>query len=329
MTQLIKKSILVMALFIMLFSGCLTKKIPKDLGGGNAAFSPDFESDSSFTNTLQMKFIWIRQGSFLMGSPESEPGHNKSQVQHQVTLTRGFYMQTNEVTVGQWRAFILETGYKTEAEIGQSANSWRGSPDPWTGSHWSTKAGTYWDNPDFSQTESHPVTCVTWNDVQKFISWLNRKDNRSYRLPTNAEWEYACRAGNTNSRFWGDNPDNACRYANVADQDFKRKFNQVRIQIHKCEDGYIETAPVGSFQPNAFGLYDMIGNVMEWCSDWSRYGDYPTGSDTDPVGPSSGEGRIIRGGGWTSSVEICRSANQGMAIPSTRHNTLGFRIVSP
>jgi len=118
----------------------------------------------------------------------------------------------------------------------------------------------------------HPVTCVSFNDVEKFIAWLNRKGSRKFRLPTEAEWEYACRGGTTTIRFWGDDPDDACAYANVADRT-KDEDNRGWNPKHECSDGYFYTAPVGSFKANSFGLYDMLGNVWEWCSD--RYGsDY-------------------------------------------------------
>jgi formylglycine-generating enzyme required for sulfatase activity len=232
-----------------------------------------------------------------------------------VTLTKGFYMGETEVTVGQWRSFARDSGYRTEAETGGGAYIWTGK--------WEKKEGMYWDNPGFAQSDNHPVTCVSWNDAQEYIKWLNRKEGiNRYRLPTEAEWEYAARAGTTTINYWGDNSDEACGYGNVADQTAKRKWTS--WTVHNCDDRYAETAPVRNYKPNSFGLYDMIGNVWEWCEDWK--GDYPSYSVTDPAGPSSGSGRVFRGGSWRSNARDCRSADRYLDIPESRVSNLGFRL---
>ena len=253
------------------------------------------------TNSLGMEFVWIEPGSFMMGSPSSESGRDDDEKQHRVTLTKGFYMQITEVTVGQWREFVLDTGYRTEAETGDGAYVW-------TGSAWKKKAGYYWDRPGFSQADSHPVTCVSWNDAQKFINWLNRKDNKNYRLPTEAEWEYACRAGTTGPFNTGD-----CLSTSQAN------YNG-NYPLSGCSEGQYreKTVPAASFSANAWGLYDMHGNVWEWCSDW--YGDYPSGSVTDPEGPSSGSNRVARGGSWDYRAQGCRSAGRGGSTPGLRRS---------
>ncbi len=168
------------------------------------------------------------------------------------------------------------------------------------------------------------MTCISWNDVQAFIRWLNRKEGKDYRLPTDAEWEYACRAGTKTTKFWGDDPDDACRYANVADRTAKKRFSGW-TPIHECEDGFVYTAPVANFQPNNFGLYDMLGNVWEWCEDW--YGDYHSGSVTDPEGPSSGSCRVFRGGSWFYGPRLVRCALRYRNRPGYRYDFLGFRLV--
>ncbi|MDY6905829.1 MAG: SUMF1/EgtB/PvdO family nonheme iron enzyme [Thermodesulfobacteriota bacterium] len=261
----------------------------------------------SFTNDLGMKFVWISPGTFTMGSPSSESGRDGDEKQHKVTLTKGFYMQTTEVTIGQWRAFIRETGYRTEAETGGGAYIY-------TGKQWENKAGTFWDNPGFSQTESHPVTCVSWNDVQKYIDWLNRKDNKTYRLPTEAEWEYACRAGSTTAFANGGIQKTDCKYDPNLDK-----------MGWYCGNAGGKTHAVAQKQPNAWELYDMHGNVCEWCSDW--YGDFPSGLVTDPDGSSSGSLRVIRGGSWDNIAQYCRSAIRSWDFPGYRDNYLGFRLV--
>jgi formylglycine-generating enzyme required for sulfatase activity len=274
--------------------------------------------EERFTNSLDMEFVYLKPGSFTMGSSESEKGRDDDETQHKVKLSQGFYMGRTEVTVGQFRQFITATGYETEAETD-------GGAYVWTGEEWKKKAEHYWDNPGFDQADDHPVTCVSWNDAQKFIEWLNRQEDQQSRLPTEAEWEYAARAGSTTARYWGDNSDSACRYANVADKTAAKELSWAGV--HDCEDGYVYTAPVGTYRPNESGLHDMIGNVWEWCQDW--YGDYPAGSVTDPQGPSSGGNRVLRGGSWGSVPRYCRSANRYWYGPATRRSYSGFRLVAP
>jgi len=264
----------------------------------------------AFTNSLGMKFIKIPSGSFMMGSGISasevenqyggkEKWYKDEHPQHRVTISKPFYMQKMEVTVGQWRSFIQDTGYKTEAETG-------GGAYVWTGKKWEKKEGTYWDNPGFNQGDNNPVTCVSWNDVQEFIKWLNRKEGKEYRLPTEAEWEYGARAGSTTRFCYGNNKDGLAEYAWYWDNSGKR------------------THSVGEKKPNSWGLYDMHGNVYEWCRDW--YGDYPPGSVTDPTGPSLGSYRVFRGGCWLYSAWFCRSAYRLRNTPGFRFNLLGFRL---
>lgn len=272
----------------------------------------------AFTNSIGMQFVYIDPGSFTMGSPKGEKDRDDDEIEHQVRLSQGYYMGRTEVTVGQFRKFVKDTGYKTEAETD-------GGAYVWTGEGWEKKAGRYWDAPGFDQAEDHPVTCVSWNDVQKFIDWLNNRDDRRYRLPTEAEWEYAARAGSRKARYWGDDSESACRYANVADRTAKQKFPEWRI--YECEDGYAYTSPVGRYLPNEFGLHDMIGNVLEWCRDW--YGEYPDGSVTDPKGPSSGTNRVLRGGSWGINPRFCRSAYRFSFMPGFRNVNDGFRLVAP
>jgi len=262
-------------------------------------------------NSFGMEFVYIPPGTFMMGSSISPSEVEKryggkakwykdEHPQHRVTLTSGFYIQMTEVTVGQWRAFIQDTNYKTEAETGGGA--W-----VWTGKKWEKKSGYYWDNPGFSQAEDHPVTCVSWNDVQKFIQWLNQKEGETYRLPTEAEWEYACRAGSTTPFYFGSDKGRLGEYAWYWNNSGKK------------------THAIAQKKPNAWGLHDMHGNVWEWCHDW--YGDYPSGFVTDPKGPSGGSLRVIRGGSWYGIPRFVRSANRGRNDPGNRCSLLGFRLL--
>ena len=265
-----------------------------------------------FANSVGMKFVYIQPGTFMMGSPSNEPKRDSDERQHRVTLTKGFYMGATEVTVGQWRSFTQDTGYKTEAETGGGAYIWTGKKI------WERKKGYYWNNPGFSQTQKHPVTCVSWNDAQKFIKWLNQQEGgNKYHLPTEAEWEYACRAGTTTPFSTG-----SCISTDQANYDGN-------YPMPGCSKGrYREkTIDVASFSPNAWGLYDMHGNVWEWCQD--RYGDYPSGHVTDPDGASSGSDRVLRGGSWHFNAWIIRSANRNRPDPDSRlrFNNHGFRVV--
>ena len=264
--------------------------------------------DKTLTNSIGMKFALIQPGTFTMGSPWNEPERNSDETPHRVTLTRGFHMGATEVTVGQWRLFIKDTGYRTEAETG-------GGAYVWTGSQWEKQSGAYWDYPGFRQTGDHPVTCVSWNDVKKFIAWLNRKERTErYRLPTEAEWEYACRAGTTTPFSTG-----GCISTDQAN------YNG-NYPMPGCSKGRYrqETVRVGSFSPNPWGLYDMHGNVWEWCRDW--YGDYPTGSVTDPTGPSSGTFCVLRGGSWLGGAGSLRAAGRSRDHPDSRYYNNGFRV---
>ncbi|MCP4351065.1 MAG: SUMF1/EgtB/PvdO family nonheme iron enzyme [Desulfobacterales bacterium] len=259
-------------------------------------------------NSLGMEFVYIPPGTFMMGSPSGEPKRDDDEKQHRVTLTKRFYMQTTEVTVGQWKAFVRDTGYKTDAEK-------KGSAFVYKDGKWGYQKGYYWKNPGFSQTDSHPVTCVSWNDVQKFIKWLSQKENKAYRLPTEAEWEYACRAGTNTPFSFG-----KCLSSDQANYAGSHP-------LPDCPKGKYrkKTVSVASFSANSRGLYDMHGNVWEWCQDW--YGKYPTGSITDPIGPDTGSFRVLRGGGWYDLAWNCRSASRNRGRPVIRFSDFGFRLV--
>ena len=303
--------LLYLSCFLVPSQGILWAVAPCDPGvvvtgqEGRGRTTPD---GKTFTNTIGMKFVRIPEGSFVMGSPSSEPGRYSNETLHRVTLTKPFYMQTTEVTVGQWRLFIRDSGYRTEAETSDGTFVW-------TGSDWKKQKDAHWDNPTFSQSEDHPVTCVSWNDCREFLKWLNGKEGEGkYRLPTEAEWEYACRAGTT-TPFNGGN----CLSASEANYDGNHFYTG-------CSKGQYrqQTVSVASFPPNAWGLFDTHGNVWEWCSDW--YGDYPGNAVTDPEGPGSGTIRVLRGGSWGSSAEDCRSSYREWNTPVGRFNVVGFRV---
>jgi len=267
-------------------SGYKTKKRWVDLSAGeDESISVRLEAvaaerpGSKFVNNLGMEFVYIKPGSFMMGSPSGESGRENDERQHRVTLTKGFYMQTTEVTQGQWTEVM--------------------GTRPWSGK-------------DYTQENANnPAVYVSWDNCREFIRLLNQKEGGSkYRLPTEAEWEYAARAGSTTRFCFGDSDSQLGDYA----------------WYRKNADGVGNKYAHGvrAKKPNAWGLYDMHGNVWEWLQD--RYGDYPSGAVTDPTGPSSGSYRVNRGGSWNGSARRCRSANRLRYAPGNRSNRLGFRL---
>lgn len=266
---------------------------------------------------FEPEMVSIPAGSFKMGSPSNEEGRNDDEGPVHTAQVNAFQMGKYEITRGQFRAFVDASGYKTEAETGDGCYGW-------TGSSWEQKQEYNWLNLGFEQNDNHPVACVAWNDVLKYIQWLNNKTGKNYRLPTEAEWEYAARAGTTTARYWGNHPDQACLYANVADQT-KSPTGSFWDSQHNCTDGYWSTAPVGQFQPNAFGLYDMLGNVWEWTC--SLYVSPYNGSEKQCVSNNHANGAlVIRGGSWLSNPPWLRAAARSLE-PSIRHDNMGFRLI--
>jgi formylglycine-generating enzyme required for sulfatase activity len=165
---------------------------------------------------------------------------------------------------------------------------------------------------------------VSWNDAVAFCEWLSRKEGKTYRLPTEAQWEYACRAGTTTRYYSGDDAETLAQVGNVADGTAKAKFPAWKTI--QARDGYVFTSPVGSFRANAFGLYDMHGNAWQWCYDWYDSSYYAKSPVDDPTGAESGSNRVLRGGGWDRYAGHCRSANRLRGTPVDRDDYLGFRV---
>jgi formylglycine-generating enzyme required for sulfatase activity len=228
----------------------------------------------SFTNSIGMKFVWIPPGNFVMGSPKEEKQRSGNEDQHKVTLAKGFYMGVSTVTQEQWKEIM---------EKNPSA---------------------------FAGEKNLPVDSVSWNDCQEFIKKLKEKDKKAYRLPTEAEWEYACRAGTTPYHF-GKTISTKQANFHVDDRDKKNL-------------ALLKTTPVDSFPANAWGLHDMHGNVWQWCQDW--YGDYPQKDVVDPQGPTKGPNRVLRGGSWFYTADCCRSACRSWGDPGFRNYSNGFRL---
>ncbi len=272
------------------------------------------------TNSLGMKLVCIPAGKFVMGSPAGTPQRTEFEEEHEVEITRPFWMGVCEVTVGQYRRFVEETGYKTSAETDEGKGIFG----------WNTAAGRMepgrkysWKNPGWEQTDDHPAVNLSWDDAKAFCAWLSKKEGRTYRLPTEAEWEYACRAGTTTRYHSGDDPETLAQTGNVADASAKKEFPQ--WPAIQGDDGYTFTAPVGRYQPNAFGLYDMHGNALEWCEDWFWYCN--RAERTDPKGPPFGLARVQRGGGWADFPWQCTSARRTGFPPDSCCISSGFRLV--
>ncbi|MBY0459660.1 MAG: formylglycine-generating enzyme family protein, partial [Gemmataceae bacterium] len=271
-----------------------------------------------------MKFVRIKAGTFQMGSPKEEKDRSDDEAQHEVTLTKDYFLGVYEVTRGQFKAFVDDTGYKTEGEAdGTGGYGWDAAKKDWV------KDAKYtWRNPGFAQTDEHPVVLVSWNDAVKFCEWLSKKDGRAYQLPSEAQWEFACRAGAKTRFHFGDDDEDLAKYGNVADKDFRAATG--KDWGIKGSDGYGFTAPVGKFKPNVFGLYDMHGNAWEWCRDY--YGSYDkVEGKRDPVqlNKQSSDRRVLRGGCWIGFAGYCRAARRLSLAPDDRSSSIGFRVCLP
>jgi formylglycine-generating enzyme required for sulfatase activity len=267
--------------------------------------------------------VVIDSGHFVMGSPTHEEGRMVTEgPMHTVTIVKPFALGRCEVTVGEFRRFIRETRYVTLAERKGGCNVWS------TGTKtWEQRAEANWDNPGFEQTESHPVVCVSFEDVLAYLDWISQRTGQRYRLPSEAEWEYAARAGTTTARYWSDAANAACRYANVLDQKAQSQF--AGSAIHACDDGFVYTAPVGTFTANACGLFDMIGNVWEWTQDcWHvKYeGALVNGAAWEDANEGFCNWRVVRGGSWFNGPESARSSFRIRYATDGVDSVQGFRL---
>jgi formylglycine-generating enzyme len=275
------------------------------------------------TTALGMKMSLIPAGEFLMGAAASDGyAQEDEKPRHPVRITRPFYLGTYEVTKGEFSQFVMQASYRTDAERdGKGGAGWNDELDRFIrrDPKYSWRF-TGWD----SYEDDHPVVNVSWNDATAFCEWLSRKESATCRLPTEAEWEYACRAG-TDGRFQnGDDQEALPQVANVADGTARRIFPEwTTIQ---AKDGYVFSAPVGKFQPNRFGLYDTLGNVWEWCADFDDADYYRNAPIDDPRGPAKGRERINRGGCWDNKPEHCRTTDRNRNPPTFRYFYLGFRV---
>jgi formylglycine-generating enzyme required for sulfatase activity len=261
------------------------------------------------------EMVVIPAGSFAMGSPDSEKSRNDDEGPvHQVKLGI-FALGKTEITRSQFSAFVKDSKYITGNKC-----------VAFSGGKFNEQSGRNWRDIGYLQTTTHPASCISWNDAKAYTTWLTHKTGKQYRLPSEAEWEYAARADTITSRYWGNDPDAACAYANVADMTAKALIPGASFWLlHHCTDGFAYSAPVGSFKANAFGLYDMLGNVLEWTED----SFHKTYKDA-PVDGSAWQGdasrRVLRGGSWNSSPSLVRSARRCVSNPDERFSFAGFRV---
>lgn len=226
---------------------------------------------------VTLRFVWIAPGSYQRGSDPAEAGRDRDEgPRHTVTLTRGFHLGVHEVTQAQWVVVMGEN----------PAAFRRGAEAP-----------------------QRPVESVSWEDCQRFLARLNARGPGRFRLPTEAEWEYAARAGTTTRFPWGNDP----------------KEWETHTHAWANSRSYAITHPVGAKPPNAWGLHDMHGNVWEWCSDW--YGPYAEGAQRDPAGPAVGKEKVFRGGSWFDFPVSLRSANRHRHVTDERYPAIGLRLV--
>lgn len=247
-------------------------------------------------------FVFVKGGCYEMGDTFGDGGREEKPV-HEVCID-DFYIGKYEVTVGEFRDFVKKTGYKTDAENGDGCYYYTAYLS------WEKSSSRYWDRIGFSQTDSNPVGCVSWNDANEYVSWKSKATGDRYRLPTEAEWEYAARSGGKKEKWSGTSSESS-----LGDYAWYEGISGGK------------THPVGQKRPNGLGLYDMSGNVLEWVSD--RYDEryYYDSSRDNPQGPSSGQLRVLRGGSWYFNPMHARTSNRQLIDPAISYTYFGFRFV--
>ena len=271
-------------------------------------------------NSVGATLVLIPAGEFVMGSSQEEadrlaalmkekkitswyPDSPRSEAPPRKTrITRSFYLAATETTLGEFRAFVAETGYVTDAERdGKGA-------DGKANGRWTSGPAFSWNNMGYERGDDQPVVNVSWNDARAYCSWLSAKEGRRYRLPTEAEWEYACRAGSTGRYSWGD--------------DDAQQNEHSWTRANSAGGPH----PVAQLKPNAWGLYDMLGNVYEYCQDVFVAAPYDPAQSVDPKGPETGESRVVRSGSWGTDPMHPRCAFRGGASATHRNMRDGFRV---
>lgn len=269
------------------------------------------------------EMVELPSGSFEMGSNDGDADETPI---HRVEV-KGFAMGRYEVTVGEFRAFVKETGYRSDAH--QNRGEEAGCYVMNKNEEWVWRKGRNWENPGWKVKDRQAVTCVSWNDASAYAKWVSKKSGKEYGLPSEAQWEYGARGGTKTRYYWGEDEEHTeqCKYANAADET-PLPGGMMWIESAACKDGYVYVAPVGSFKPNGFGLYDMSGNVWEWVEDvWHHnYQRAPRDGSAWKTGGDQ-RARVLRGGSWGSNTDSVRSALRYDFTPVNRFDFNGFRLV--
>lgn len=286
------------------------------------------------TNSIGMNMVRMPAGEYMMGSLKREmdwlrltfrkiwrEGHKQwfqdETPLHPVRVTKPFYMGANVVTVGQFRQFVKDSHYKTDAEKNDGGMIFSHQEGRWV-----PRKEMKWDSVPWTIADDQPVVFVSWNDAEAFCKWLSRKEKRTYRLPTEAEWEMGCRGGSVWARYpWGD------KLPGDRDTNFGDGNPKLPESLTTVNDGYKHVSPVGSYPPNGYGLYDMAGNVMQWVQDYYDRNYFEQSPLEDPRGPATGTSKVNKGGNWYASPADCRCAFRGFSGPTMSFWNLGFRVV--
>ena len=256
------------------------------------------------------EMVPVEAGCFEMGSSPAEAGRGGDEARHSVCV-RDFLIARYEVTRGQYAEFVSDTGHDTPDGCYSYGNG-----------GWGLRAGRSWRDPGYPQSDDHPVACISRADALAYAGWLSEQRGLDYRLPTEAEWEYAARAGTDTARPWGDDAAEVCEWANVGDRTLFGHYRDWPWTIHPCDDEHVHTAPVGTYRTNRNGLYDMSGNVWEWtCSPYDAA--YKGG---ELVCDSGGRNGVVRGGSWSNSPRWVRSAGRFANQVDMRLDLVGFRL---
>jgi len=254
--------------------------------------------------TTGMEFVWVPSGCFKMGSPVYEDWREKNEGPEHEVCVSGLWLGKYAVTNAEFRKL------KSSHNSGELTR-------------YTLFLGTESLNGD-----RQPAVQVSWEHAQAYAQWLSSKGNGTFRLPTEAEWEYAARAGTTTLNYWGDKASDACAYENVVDRTYKQSNYTIDTKVyHDCSDGYDVTAPVGKYKPNPFGLYDMQGNVCQWCEDVYDEKAYASHQRDNPFVSGGGSSRVYRGASWADNPRTVRAAKRSSASPESKEGWLGFRLV--
>ena len=273
------------------------------------------------------EMVVVPAGTALLGAGADDRfGRPDEKPERRFTIPRAFAVSRHEVTRREYETFVLATQRPILGDC-LTDRVQRGT--------WALDAGTTFRDPGFAQGDEHPVACVNWDEAQAYVAWLNAQAGGGFRLLTEVEWEYVARAGATRNTVypWGDDPAGACAYANGFDRTASAAYEGVDTSAYPtfdplpCSDGWLNTAPVGSLAPNAFGVYDMIGNVSEWIDDcYADSHDALTGAGTLPATATPCARRIAKGGSWGTLAHNLRTAERFPYAPTHRDDSIGIRV---